>query len=337
MEKILVIRLSSIGDIVQASGVPRVLKNRFPEGEVHWVVRADNEGLVRHNPHLSRVFSYDRRTGLRGLLALVRDLKAQGYTRIYDAHSNLRSHLICALVKAPHFLRRHKERWKRVLLVWFKVDLFQGFTPVGSFLRPLAPWGVSDDGRGSELFLPEPSRQRVRDALGDRDPASLVAVAPSAAWPKKRWPLGHWKALVERVLAETGDAVVVLGGPQDGFCAELARMDARRVVNLQGRLSLVESAAAAAACRTLVAADTGVLHMAEALGRDVVGILGPTPFGRPFRAGSVVLETPLWCRPCTKDGGGPCLNRTYQRCMVDISPGQVFDALRRVGRPKVTP
>ncbi|MEW5852577.1 MAG: glycosyltransferase family 9 protein [Myxococcota bacterium] len=334
MEKILVIRLSSIGDILQASAVPRVLRKRFPHAEIHWVVRSDNLQLIQHNPHLSRVFSYDRNTGFAGLRALTRELQAQKYTHVYDAHSNLRSHWFSLFLRPKHFIRRGKQRWKRWLLFLLRINLFRGFNPVRSFIAPLAPWGVTDDGQGSEIHLPTAVTTKVRERINAfAGGAECIAMAPSAAWPKKRWPLEHWSELIRRILRDTAYRVVVLGGPQDGFCAELEAIDPTRVLNLQGKLSLLESAAAAQACRTLVAADTGLLHMAEALGKDVVEMIGPTPFGYPTRPGSVVLEVPLWCRPCTKDGGGPCVNPVYQRCMHDITPTRVFESLKILQGP----
>jgi ADP-heptose:LPS heptosyltransferase len=68
--------------------------------------------------------------------------------------------------------------------------------------------------------------------------------------------------------------------------------------------------------------------MAESLGKNVVALIGPTPFGYPSRAESVVVEVPLWCRPCSKDGSGPCINFKFQKCMKDITPERVFDLVK---------
>jgi heptosyltransferase II len=102
------------------------------------------------------------------------------------------------------------------------------------------------------------------------------------------------------------------------------------MISLQGKLSLLESAAAVQYCETLVAADTGLLHIAEALKKNVIAILGPTPFGHPARQDSIGLQTKLWCQPCSKDGSGPCINPVYQKCMKLITPPVVLTAIKKV-------
>ena len=333
-EKILVIRLSSIGDILHASAVPRVLKKQFPLAEIHWLVRSDNLDLVGHNPHLSHVISYDRKTGFKGFRSLTEKLKTQNYTHIYDAHSNLRSFYLCARIKAPFFIRRHKPRFRRFALFWMRLNFFKNYNSVRSFTDPLKAWGVTDDGMGSELHLPPSVTEKIQNLFSDfvrknnlMGETKFIAFAPSAAWPKKRWPLEFWKSLARSLLDQTQCGLAILGGPDDQFCHEITQINPQRILHLQGRLTLLESAAATGFCTTLAANDTGVLHMAEALGKNVVALIGPTPFGYPTRAQSIALEVPLWCKPCSKDGSGPCVNPVYQKCMLNIKPERVLGAV----------
>jgi heptosyltransferase-2 len=153
-------------------------------------------------------------------------------------------------------------------------------------------------------------------------------LAPSAAWPKKRWPLSHWKNLIGLILKQTNLSILILGGPKDDFCKDLAALDQKRIVNLQGSLTLLESAAAVKLSKKLVVADTGLLHMAEAMDIPVVALIGPTPFGYPTKNISVTLERDLWCKPCSKDGRGICWNPTYQKCLVDLKPERVAEHIR---------
>jgi ADP-heptose:LPS heptosyltransferase len=152
-------------------------------------------------------------------------------------------------------------------------------------------------------------------------PGDYVALAPSAAHPLKRWPLGHWKKLIE-LMPET--EFVVLGGPQDGFLQELAELDPTRVVNLAGKLSLRESAEVVMNSTVLVSNDTGLMHVAEQTGKPCVALMGPAPFGFPSRQSTRVMELQLRCRPCSKHGQGPCVNRDiHQKCLVEIHPQAV--------------
>ena len=150
--------------------------------------------------------------------------------------------------------------------------------------------------------------------------ADKIVLAPSAAWEMKRWPLGHWIELVDRW--PEGE-FVLLGGKNDGFCGEIAR-GRRNVTSLIGTLSLVESCYVVSRARLVVSADTGIIHVADLLGTKGLCLMGPTAFGFPTGGHIKVLEVPLGCRPCSKDGRGRCGQEVYQKCMVDIVPERVL-------------
>lgn len=327
--KILVIRLSSIGDIVQASGIPRNLANAFPGAEIHWLVRSDNETLIKFNTYVTRTISFDRAQGLKGWLSLCRQLKKEGYTHVYDAHNNLRSHILCWHLKPPFFTRRSKNRINRALLFWLKWNLFgKNWTAVGSYLNPLKKWNIPLDSQGSQLFMDKQTTQKAL-SLVPQTPSPVVALAPATAWPKKTWPQSYWKSLLTMLLQKTNYQFVLLGGPNDSFCQDLI-LDPKRIHSLQGKINLIESAAVIGQCRALVVADTGLLHMAESLSVDTVAIMGPTPFGDPYRKTSRMLKENLWCQPCSKDGRGVCYNPTYQKCMTEIKPERVGETLQEI-------
>ncbi|MCC6276661.1 MAG: glycosyltransferase family 9 protein [Oligoflexia bacterium] len=327
-KKILVLRMSSIGDLLHCSAVPRHLKNHFPDSEIHWLVRSDMRHLIEGSPHISKIWALNRESGFRGLLEMAFTLRTQNFSHIYDAHNNLRSHLILFFLKAPHFIRRSKYRLKRLALFLFKIDLFpKPYRSVETYVSPLMKWGISYDGQGPEIPVSATARQKVKPYLDSKH--QWIAIAPSTAWPKKTWPLNLWKEFLSLCLQKTSYHFVILGGPKDDFCQELV-LDPSRCLNLAGRLSLSESAAALTFCRTIVAADTGLLHMGEAEGLDVVGIMGPTPFGMTNRVNSISLKSHLWCQPCSKDGRGLCYNFSYQKCLKLISPSQVFEAMNKV-------
>jgi heptosyltransferase-2 len=326
-EKILVIRLSSIGDLIHCSAIPRHIKARFPKSELHWLVREDMQNLVDTSTHIQKIWSLSRKSGIQGLKEMIQTLKAQNFTHVYDAHNNLRSNIICLFLKPQHFIRRSKDRLKRFLLFWFKINLFEKpYRSVKTYVAPLSPWGITYDDQGPEMIPSPIALQKVKLMLSQN--SKWVAIAPATAWPKKNWPLDHWKQLVQKLLKETSLNILILGGPEDTFCTELV-IDQNRCLNLQGKLSLRESSAIIMYCETLIAADTGILHIAEAQGKNVIGILGPTPFGHPNRPQSIGLQTNLWCQPCSKDGRGICYNPTYQKCLKDISAQMVYDSFRK--------
>lgn len=339
-EKILLIRFSSFGDIVQTLSVVAALKNRWPEAEIHWVTRSEFIPLLQEHPSLTKVWGLDKKSGLRGLLEIISQLKPLGFTHIYDAHNNFRSHLVSFLVRVPSlfsaqrsplFIRRSIRRWKRFFLFRWRINLFeQPFSGQRDLLEPLVPWGISKiPPPAPQLFLSADTQGRIGRELNSL--GVFVALAPSAAFPLKRWPLDHWKILLKQWLTANPQIhFVLLGGPEDHFISDLVTLDPERVHNYAGQWTLEESAAAIAHSQLLIANDTGLLHVGEQLGHPTIALMGPAPFGFPCRRETTtILELDLRCRPCSKHGQGPCRTQPYQWCLAGITPRQVFEAAKQ--------
>lgn len=323
--KILIIRLSSFGDIVQAMSVLAPLRAKYPTAQIDWLVRSDNVSILPCSTQVSKIWSFERKEGLKGLIKLALKLRAEGYTHVYDAHSSLRSRIVGHFLSPAHFVRRSKERWKRFLLFKLRVNKFPWpYRGMHSFVGPLAEWGVtkSDSLIDHWQFTPEQIKKCETLLSGT---SSFVTLVPSAAWPMKRWPEGHWKRLIE-ALPEVN--FVLLGGPGDHFLADIKATGGERVLNLAGALSLAESCYVVTRSQCVVSADTGLLHVADLLGVKAIALVGPTAFGFPSNSQVEILEVDLPCRPCTKDGRGKCIQDVYQKCMVDITPSRVATRVR---------
>ncbi|TNE99793.1 MAG: glycosyltransferase family 9 protein [Deltaproteobacteria bacterium] len=313
-KKILIIRFSSFGDIVQAMSVLRPLKTRSTDSEIHWLTRSEFSNLVTLSPYVDRVISFDKKSGLLGLIKLGFQLRSEGYELIYDAHRNTRSAILRWIFLGIHIVSRPKSRWKRILLFTFRINKFPWpFRGMKSYLEPLR---LPDSELHQQWSFSSEVTTKVDQLVGE----NFVCLAPSAAWEMKRWPLSHWKELIN-LKSET--RFVVLGGPADTFCEELVQVAPERVSNLAGKLSLIESCYAVSKANALVSADTGLIHVADILGVKGLSLVGPTAFGFPTNSNIETLEVDLPCRPCSKDGRGGCSQEVWQKCMVDIRPEAV--------------
>lgn len=330
-KKILLIRFSSIGDVTQALSVPSRLKEL--SAEIHWVTRGDVAVLLEGHPAIDRIWRLEKREGISGLFRLISELRRENFTAVYDAHNNLRSRLITLglrlRLRPPRVLRRSMKRWKRFLLLRFHKNLFRTpFSGQRDFLEPLAAWGLGEAlPPVPQIFCGRPHEDAAARALAERDFRGAIGLVPSAAYPLKRWPLENFAALV-RALPER--KFLVFGGPGDDFTEALVAAAPARVLNLSGKLSLAETTAYINQCAAVVANDTGVLHIAEQLGRPAIALMGPAPFGFPSRPSTVILERALPCRPCSKHGQGPCVNPEFQKCLRDISVDEVRGRLARL-------
>jgi heptosyltransferase-2 len=270
----------------------------------------------------------------RGLADIAAELRGNRYTHMLDLHDSIRSRMLRLLV--PGRWRTYpKHRLARSMLIQTKRNWYRDSRSVAErYFDAARALDVVPDGHPPDLFL---SPEAVREAaawLERNAPSlnrSLIALAPGAAHATKRWPLEHWHMLVRRILDE-GLAVVLVGGTEDAAVAKaLAANAGAPVLNAAGQFGLQGTGALLQRASALISGDTGVMHMATALGTPVVALFGPTvqPFGYfPYTAKAQIVELPLPCRPCSSKGSSRC-PLGHHRCMGDMGPDVVFEAVRR--------
>ncbi|MBC7742490.1 MAG: glycosyltransferase family 9 protein [Bdellovibrionaceae bacterium] len=318
--KVLVIRFSSIGDLTQALSIPSLIKTYKPEAEIHFVTRQDLSMLTKNNPNIDRVWTLDRHNGIRGLLKLISELRKENFTHLYDAHNNLRSLIMRTLLFVPKTVVRPMMRIKRFLLIRFHKNLFEKpFSGQRDLLKPLEKWGFKFFlPPAPQLFLSTGARNYAENILNQHQIKNPIVLAPSASFALKRWPLEYWHELIRKF---PDQKFIVLAGPSDTFTAELSIYP--NVLDLTGKTDLDQSAAIIEKAILVISNDTGLLHFAEQLGRPAIAFMGPAPFGFPSRPSTQILERPLYCRPCSKHGQGPCINPNFHECLRSISPDEV--------------
>ena len=333
--RVLIFRFSSLGDVLQSLSLIGKIKETWPEAEVHFCTRKEYAPLVENHRDLHKLWVLDKSSGLSGLLGLASELKKVSFTHIYDCHNNLRTRILSLclngvfgwrkVLKGHQFLRRPMYRWKRFLLFQFRKNTFpQPFSGQGQLLDPLKKWGMSTDlPKVPQLFFDPEIEKGTMEKMGS-ELKQKITLAPSSAHALKRWPLDHFKTLIDLLPQEE---FLVMGGPEDTFAQELEDLAPERVKNLAGKLSLMESSVVVSGSKALVSNDTGLMHVAEQTGVPCVALMGPAPFGFPSRPRTTIMERELDCRPCSKHGQGPCVNETFQKCMVDIAPEEVKAAL----------
>lgn len=332
--KFLILRFSSFGDVTQCLSVPSQIHNKYPEAKIHWAVRDDLAELLEGHPHIERKWPLSRGTGLRGLIKLGLDLRRQSFSHLYDAHNNLRSHLLSWILRFPRrgkslvFLRKSQKRWKRILLFWGHRNTYEmPLSGQRDLLEPLQAWGVAKTLPPTPQLFLSPVHQKNLLGKIPWPAGEWISLAPSSAFALKRWPVEYWRELISLFPSKR---FLLLGGPEDSFLAELALPFSDRVINLAGRCSLMESAAAIQLGQALVANDTGLLHVAEQLGKPAIALMGPAPFGFPSRPLTRILQLDLPCRPCSKHGQGPCTNPEFQLCLRGISVNLVASQLNEL-------
>tara|TARA_B100001248_G_scaffold262672_1_gene260738 strand:- start:8435 stop:9439 length:1005 start_codon:yes stop_codon:yes gene_type:complete len=332
-QKVLILRFSSFGDIVQSLRCPLAIKSEWPEAEVHFLTKDAFADLLKNHPGIDKVHRLSNKAKWQELWALYQQIKSENYSHIYDAHNNLRSLILRTLLlfTKANILVRPKHRFKRFLLFQLRYNLLpKPFVGQISYLEPLKSWGIQHRPQIKAMQIPKQEKQFANALM--KTEFTTIAVMPSAAWPLKIWPSDYWVRLLD-LSAEKNFFWYFLGGPKDDFIASILEISKNNnCMNLSGRLSLLESSAVVEAADFVISNDTGLLHVADQLEKKGFAFIGPSAFGYPLSESIQVLEKPLPCKPCSKDGSGRCKNSEYQKCMKSILPEEVFDKLcKRIG------
>ncbi|MEO8166739.1 MAG: glycosyltransferase family 9 protein, partial [bacterium] len=327
INKALIIRFSSVGDVVLSSLLVRAFRSRFPEARIDFAVKQEYADLVRFNPHISGVKEFPAEGTFADLKRLRSEIQHEHYDLIVDIHDSLRSRFLS--VGAKHVVRINKRKFARFLLVRFKLNVYSTFGGAPAvalrYLEPVHRFGVTDDGKGLELFFSESDETRIRELIqssGFESNEQFIGVCPSAKHNNKMWLKERFADAAAALSRQHNRPIVIFGSEEERehstAIEQLIMKPDVRVLNLAGKLSLTETAAMMDYCSVVITNDTGLMHVASARKRNVVAIFGPTvkEFGFfPFGTNSVVVENKgLYCRPCTHIGLPDCPEGHF-KCM----------------------
>ncbi len=328
--KVLLIRFSSFGDVTQALSLPAKIREAFPTAEIHWASRKEFHNLIANHPLVNKTWDLDRKTGIKGLIRFALELRKENFSHVYDAHNNFRSKiilLVLGFLKNIIILQRPTKRWFRFLLFNFRINKYEmPFSGQRDLIEPLTEWKITKSLPATpQIFASDKDQTKAKELLHSFA-NKYITLAPSAAYYLKRWPKNYWSQLIELLPDEN---FVLLGGPDDQFIEDIARIAPNRCFNLAGKCSLTENIPLIAGSKLLISNDTGLMHIAEQLGHACIALMGPAPFGFPSRPSTKIMQLDLKCRPCSKHGQGPCTNSKYHQCLVDITPEQIASIVKQ--------
>jgi heptosyltransferase-2 len=317
--KYLVIRFSSIGDIVLTSPVLRMLKKRRPDAHIHFVTKKKYAPLVAHNPYVHKVHVLDD-----SFPALIKELRAEGFDYVLDLHHNLRSFVVKNALGEKSFTL-NKLNWGKWVLVNFKINMLPPVHIVDRYLETLRELRVKKDTKGLDFFIPKDvALPSSIEKIAVKD--GFVALVTGAQHATKKIPLLRMIKLCSMITAP----VLLVGGEEEYEQGnEIARI-CHNVYNVCGTLNIHQSAILVGRAKVVIAHDTGLMHIAAALKKDVISVWGSTvpEFGMyPYFPGekSKIFEVKnLRCRPCSKIGFDDC-PKGHFRCMNDIDYRKIAD------------
>lgn len=326
--KALIIRFSSIGDIVLTTPVVRCLKQQKPGVEIHYLTKRVFEQVIGANPYIDKFHFLND-----DLNETIEELKLEKFDVIIDLHKNIRTLKVKKALNTLSYSynKLNVQKW---MLVNFKVDLMPPVSIVERYMETVKPLGIKNDGQGLDYFIPEDIQ------LGNRDIpmshwAGYVVCVIGGSYNTKKLPVEKWKEFIEKVPFP----VMLIGGPEDRDEGKMiAAQDPVKIYNACGKFNLNESAWLIDKSRVVVSNDTGMMHVAAAFKKPVISLWGNTSpemgmfpyYGyndlkHTTAPNSFVMENEgLYCHPCSKLGYFKC-PKGHFKCMRELNMSLAAD------------
>ena len=325
--KILIIRFSSIGDVVLTTPIVRCVKKQIPASEIHFLCKPEYENLVETNPYIQTIHLFDKENPY-----FWKKLQTENFDYIVDLQNNHRSRKLCRKLKVPsaHFPKLNIQKW---LLVNLKINKLPNIHVVDRYFlaTQLLPVPVKNDCQGLDFFIDDKDYEKINTY---HIPHPFVAISMGSQHKTKQLPL----SLLVEICKKINQHIVLLGGekdiePANYICSQVGKNS----TNLCGKLSLRESAACMKLSEILLTGDTGLMHIAAALNKPIVSVWGNTvpAFGMyPYMPQHpenyhIIENATLRCRPCSKLGFEKC-PRKHFKCMNDIDVEEIVRKLEIV-------
>ena len=318
MPKYLIIRFSSIGDIVLTSPVVRCIKKQIPGAQVHYITKKAFASVIESNPYVDKVCTIEK-----DVSEVIDELKKEKYDFVIDLHHNLRSAQVKQGLRKPSasFPKLNVEKW---LKVNFKIDNLPDVHIVDRYFVAVKKLSVKNDGEGLDYFIPAKDEVNI-STLPASHQNGYIGFIIGARHFTKRLPEHKIIEICKRINLP----VVLFGGPEDAEIAKhIEEAVGGNIYNACGKYNLNQSASLVKQAKKIITHDTGLMHIAAAFKKDIVSVWGNTipEFGMyPYKPGvnSHIVEVKnLNCRPCSKIGYKACPKKHF-KCMEEISVEEI--------------
>ena len=321
--KFLIIRFSSIGDIVLTTPVVRCLKKQLPLSEVHYLVKPKFKQVIEPNPYIDKIHVLQD-----DWKKMIDELKEEKFDYTIDLHHNLRTFRVKRDLKIPSY-SVNKLNFRKFIFTKLKWNVMPKHQHIiDRYMETVKPFGVVNDGAGMDYFIPKDQETTLKDIPASHH-LGYIAIVIGASYYTKKLPVYKLQELCRAI----DHPIILLGGGQQEFeeGEQIASIDPIKIYNACEKFSLHESADLIRKSKLVISHDTGMMHMAAALKKPVIAVWGSTvpSFGMTPYYGENYLANhaqpcdnvevhKLWCRPCTKFGKNHCPQGHF-KCMKNIS------------------
>jgi ADP-heptose:LPS heptosyltransferase len=328
MKKFLIIRFSSIGDIVLTTPVFRCLRSRFPEAEIHFLTKNAYNEILAFNPYINKIHIAGNKFD-----DLLKELKRERYDYIIDLHNNLRTLKVKRFLRSVPSFSFNKLNIGKFIYTRFKINILPQKHIVDRYLETVESLGVINDGKGLDYFICEADQLKINE-IPFSHLSGYIGIVIGAAWKTKKLPLHKLIELCRFIQ----HPIILLGGKEDFENGEqIAFTDNIKIYNACGKFSINTSADLVRKAKCIITHDTGLMHIAAAFQKPIISVWGNTTpafgmypyYGTQENQRSQIVEiNKLWCRPCSKIGYNKCPLGHF-KCMEQININEIVSLVNK--------
>ncbi len=331
LKRILIFNVNWLGDVLFSTATIRAIRRNFPGSYLACVIPSRCYPILKGNPHLDEIIIFDekdRHKGLRSRLDFVTQLKEKNFDAVFLLHRSLSRTLICRLAGIPVRVGYYTKKRGFLLTTKIPMPRKDSMHRIDYYLNVAEKAGLRIEDRYTEFFV-EPQDHEVIEKFLEKNGVKkgdfIAVLNPGGNWNPKRWPREYWARLADLLAEKLSAKVIMTGGPQDIKLAAEIKSQMRTVPIVGcGAFNIKQLGALAQRADLFITADTGPLHIANAVGaKKIIALFGPTAVDitGPYPLKNVViLQKDVGCRiPCYE------VNCKDSRCMKAITPEDVLE------------
>lgn len=325
---ILIIRLSSIGDVILTTPLLRVLRQKFPDACIDFLTFDSMNDVLQNNPRIDNLYTITKKN-LFDTISQKKDLKfsTDNYNYVIDLQNNLKSHVL-RWGMSESILSFDKRRLYKLRLVYLKERFSNYYKIPDLYIETLRQFGLVPDNLSPEIWLNSDIEYNFKKK---KSKSNRVVIAPGAKHFTKRWPKKKFSELVNKLLNHKFNLELVLVGASEDkeSCDFIAKNSNDRVMNLCGQTTLLETAEIVDSSALVITNDSAIMHIASARQVKVIALFGSTveEFGFvPYNSNFTIIQKNIGCRPCTHYGRNKC-PKGHFKCMNEITVDEVLNEI----------
>ncbi|MCF7886515.1 MAG: glycosyltransferase family 9 protein [Candidatus Marinimicrobia bacterium] len=333
-QNILIIRLSSIGDIILSFPLIRELNNKYPDSNIDYLLGKKYKPLLRPiSKYINNIYGFDKADDLCEIKRYRQMIRATNYDWVLDLHNKLRSRLLTTFI-GTKVRRIKKYQLKRWLYIKLGLKIYPE-VPVYEKYMSTAPIDIDFN---EDWYLHDCKQDKIKAKINKDIPffendARVVVIFPGARHYTKRWPLTKYYQLVERIKRQTDYKIIIAGDEKDARVLQQKNFCSEDIINVSGKYNLLETMCLVSLCELVISNDSGPMHMGALFHKSQIAIFGNTvtQFGfAPLNDKAILIENnELNCRPCSHIGYESC-PKDHFKCMRGISVDEVFIAFKKL-------